>query len=261
MGRFFGITFVIIIFCLSVNFARANEADEGMTYELLLSTIPPLVMDKAADQEKGLLWDIAQDVLNRLKAGQDCKCKPKPSVLPWVRATTVLENEKGKFMLQMARSDEREDLYEWIVPVGNLTFAFVTKTNPPPDTLEEAKALKRIAVYRGSRLEKYLRSNGFEASLMATNDSNASARLLNYGRVEAWYASVDEALWLYKKKILDSPPRIGDAILSVPIWAIASKGTPKSMQEKIKRIIQEMEVDGTMATLKEKYGLHVHSIH
>ncbi|NVJ93258.1 MAG: transporter substrate-binding domain-containing protein [Methylocystaceae bacterium] len=245
---------------MSANFARAGDADEDLTYEFLLSSIPPLVMDKAPGQEKGLLWDIAQGLLNRLKAGQECKCKAKPTVLPWVRATTVLENEKGKFMLQMTRTDERENKYEWIVPVGHLTFAFVTKINPPPDTIEEAKALKRIAVYRGSHLEKTLRSKGFNTSLMMTNDSNASARLLNYGRVDAWYASVDEALWLYKKKVLLSRPRIGEAILTVPIWAVASKGTPKSMQEKIKRIFQEMEAEGTILTLKEKYGLHDHSI-
>jgi ABC-type amino acid transport substrate-binding protein len=32
------------------------------------------------------------------------------------------------------------------------------------------------------------------------------------------------------------------------------------MQDKIKRIFQEMEADGTIATLKEKYGLNTANI-
>jgi len=253
----------LYIILVTVFFAAPSfqvRADEGLRYEFLLSPIPPLVMSDREAVQKGLLWDIAQRVLDQLATKGECDCKGLPTLLPWSRAVNVMANEPGKFMLQMARTPEREDLYDWIMPISQITFAFVTQETEAPNTIEEARALKRIAVYRGSRLEKFLRSKGFDRTLILANDSIASARLLNHGRVDAWYASVDEALWLHKRNLLALTPRIGTPIITVPVWLIASKGTPKAKQDAIKSLLQEMMHDGTIDAFQASYGLDVKTI-
>ena len=126
---------------------------------------------------------------------------------------------------------------------------------PVLNSVEDARKLKTIAVYRKSHLENYLRENGFTTSLVLTNNSDTSAKLLDAGRVDAWYASVHEARWLYKKGVLRHRIYVGQPILEIPIWAVASKGTKKALLDAIGREVELMKEDGSFSSLESKYGL------
>ncbi|NVK19210.1 MAG: transporter substrate-binding domain-containing protein [Methylocystaceae bacterium] len=253
------VRFILVVLVLAYVTSQPIKAvaDDDLRYEFLLSPIPPLVMSARTSEQKGLLWDVAKRLLEQLAATGNCICKDVPTVLPWTRAVNVMTYQPGKFMLQMARTPERENLYDWIMPVSEITFAFVTQKIDPPNTIDEARDLKRIAVYRGSRLEKFLRSKGFDRTLTLTNNSSASARLLNHDRVDAWYASVNEALWLYKNNEWTLPPKVGDPILTFPVWLIASKGTPKDKQDRVKSVLQGMFKDGSIQNFQATYGLDI----
>lgn len=203
----------------------------------------------------GLLFDVAKELISHFKKDGAFPIEDEPRILPWSRATKELGLINGKVMLQMARTEERENQYRWVLPTTSLSFAFVAKSPNVPNNLNEAEALDRIAVYRGSRLEAFLRQNGFNKTLVPTNDSETSARLLEGGRVQAWYASVKEALWLHKTKQLKSRPYIGRPISEVPIWAVVAPDAPVAFSDALNKQLQAMIKDGTIHRLHEKYGL------
>lgn len=222
--------------------------------QILVSPIPPLVM-KDKDVSHGLLWDMAEILAERLHKKHGLDVREKPLMLPWTRAYKDITSRSDRLMLQMSRSPEREDLFEWITQTTHLSFAFVTSVLPVLDTLEEARKVQTIVVYRGSRLEKFLRSNGFNKTLVLANNSENSARLLDAGRVKAWYASVDEVLWLHKNAVMKKKPLIGKPVLSVPVWAVGSRGMPSETQAMVRSELELMKTDGTLSRLLETYGL------
>jgi len=116
--------FFLIIFCL---FLGVKTNVHAKPLEIILSPIPPLVM-KQGEEHTGLLWDLAKLLITRLNRKLDVEIKNQPSVFPWQRAYKRLTQNTNIIMLQMARTNEREQLFEWIEPTINLSFAFVTKS-------------------------------------------------------------------------------------------------------------------------------------
>ncbi len=210
--------------------------------------------------KSGALWDLAQELevrLNRTNTKTN-SLRVDTQILPWNRAYGKLQKSPNVVMLQMARTKAREKQFHWIAETGNLSFAFISRTKPAVNSLSEALNKKSIAVYRGSRLEQFLRQMNFDANLRPTNNSQMSARLLEAGRVEAWYASVQEALWLHKLGTLKSKPVIGTAIFNTPIWAVTSLRTEPKAVERIKATLKNIESDGRLQEIYTQYGLTLH---
>lgn len=219
--------------------------------KILMSPIPPLVMEKNQNKS-GVLWDLAQ-VIKNLMAEENISVST--TILPWSRAYAELQGSENIIMLQMARTTQREALFNWILETGELSFGFVATSTPAINTIEEAQKLRKIAVYRGSRLEQFLKNKGFKKSLVLTDDSATSARLLSAGRVNAWYASIQETLWLRKAGVLKKEPVIGNAILNFPIWAVTSRQTSSEINEKLRDTLLEIIETNQMNNIRSSYGL------
>ena len=207
--------------------------------------------------KSGALWDLAQELqvrLNRTNT-KTISLRVDTQILPWKRAHNTLLKSSNVVMLQMARTNAREHQFHWISETGKLSFAFISITEPATNSLSEALAKKSIAVYRGSRLEQFLKQKNFSVNLRPTNNSLMSARLLQAGRVETWYASVQEALWLHKLGILKSTPVIGTPIFNTPIWAVTSLTTDPNVIERIKATLKNIENDGRLREIFARYGL------
>lgn len=253
MTRKWAIGFSIILFFLwASNSAIAKNSKEVV--RIYLSPIPPLVMLKD-DQFSGVLWDLAVEIKTRLEASHGTTLQILPSIVPWNRAYSELQKSNNILMLQIAPTPQRETLFKWVAQTGQLSFAFVSKQPPRINSLNEAHKSSKIAVYRGSHLERFLRSKGFGSSLELTEDSETGARLLDAGRVDSWYASVQEALWLKKSGILKSKPVFGDPINTIPIWAAASKTTSAETLTLLSDAINDIKKKGQLDFIRNLYGL------
>ncbi|MEH6476319.1 MAG: transporter substrate-binding domain-containing protein [Sneathiella sp.] len=251
MRHIFFLFYLLMVFHVTSTQAASSDV---APVEILLSPIPPLVMGK--DQlQRGFLWDVAGTIVERLSKNSDGDLLAKRTLYPWKRGFSLLSNTPNKIMLQMARTPKRENMFHWISPTTQMSFAFIKLKQPVINTIDEALKSTSVAVYRASHLENFLRQKGFDSNLELTNDSVAGARLLNAGRVQAWYASVQEAKWLLHKGVVKKHVVIGKEILKFDIWAVASKGTSKSALEAIQTIITNMKADGTIDQLKSRYGI------
>ncbi len=250
MRHIFFLFYLLVVFhATSVNASNSDVAP----VEILLSPIPPLVMG-ADDAQRGFLWDMAGIIVHRLSKNLNGNLLATRTLYPWKRAFSLLDNTPNKIMLQMARTPKRENMFHWISSTTQMSFAFIKSKEPAINTINEALKNTSVAVYRASHLENFLRQKGFDNNLELTNDSVSGARLLNANRVQAWYASVQEAKWLHHKGIVEKHLVIGKEILKFDIWAVASKGTSKTVLEALQTIIVNMKADGTIDQLKSRYG-------
>ncbi|WP_169566720.1 substrate-binding periplasmic protein [Sneathiella limimaris] len=249
------LTRVLIGLCMLFSSVGLSQANEENKLRILMSPIPPLVMSSQADQ-RGVLYEIALEVARRWgnspQSGTNSSVQLE--ILPWSRAYAELLKHPNVVMLQMARTPEREAEFQWLDQTGNLSFAFISKNPPAINSLEEARDLNLIAVYRESRLENFLKQNGF-SNLAPTDNSKTSARLLDAERVQLWYASVQEALWLHKNGFLVSKPVVGTPIFQTPIWAVTSRKTKLEVVEHLTKVLSSIHKDGTIDLIRNEYGL------
>ncbi len=224
-----------------------------------MAEIPPLVMARNGNPT-GLLFDIGQELTRRVGKLPDVKVSATPRILPWSRSYRELTKGPGKIMLQMVRLAEREDQFSWVRPLMKLNFAFVSLEGQPIQTFTQAHEKGLVGVYRNSRLEIFLRKNGFDdKSLLLGENSQQNFRLLHYGRIKSWFALIDEAYWLAGRETTGQSIKVGASMLTSEIWLITSKDVPKKVRDLLNLKISEIFSDGTYQNLRRKYGLDINN--
>lgn len=63
-------------------------------------------------------------------------------LLPWARAYHEVLNEKNTMLYSMARSPEREALFQWVGPIGKMTLAIIAKKSTQLNVSSQFKKLK-----------------------------------------------------------------------------------------------------------------------
>ncbi|MCG7537217.1 transporter substrate-binding domain-containing protein [Pseudoalteromonas sp. OOF1S-7] len=103
---------------------------------------------------------------------------------PWARALNSARSQPNTLIYSMAKTPQREALFQWIGPVALFNLGFVTNQSPRKiqiKTLEDAKQY-RLAVQREDVAAQVLHSLGFE--FIETADIQQSYRLLAANKVE-----------------------------------------------------------------------------
>lgn len=250
--------FILTAWLLVFNSLPASAtSDQEYPLEILLSELPPLVMDKDGEPT-GLLSDLSLEIIKRMKTVSRAQFSPSPRIQPWPRAYRMLKMGSGKVMLQMARMPSREKLFSWVRPLMPLRFAFVSMGDKPVLSLDDARENGRIGVYRKSQLEAFLRENGLTSDDMVLGkNSKQNYKLLRHGRVSSWLAFEDEALWMAQQDVLKPKISVGKPILESQIWLVTSKDVPKIIQEDIKAVTNSIFTDGTFDKFCKKYWPNV----
>ena len=243
------------ILTTTISASTGVAAGEPVSLSIMMAEIPPLVM-KIDGKPKGVLNDLGLELIKRTTPSPFLKFDQNPEVFPWARAYRNLKAGPGKIMLQMVRLPEREDLFSWGWPLMNLEFSFATIKEPAVDSIEQALTHKLVGVYQNSRLELYLRKNGFgDTNLLPVMSSKQNFNLLRYGRIDSWFSLRDEARWLASTAEPAEQLIIGAPILQSKIWMVASKDVPGSVLSILNQAMVEILSDGTYQNIRRKYGL------
>ena len=248
---------VSLILAAAIGGPISAPAKEPYPLQIMMAEIPPLVM-KTKGSPIGVLNDLGLELIKRTKNSPFLRFTQDPEILPWTRAYRNLKLGPGKMMLQMVRLPERENLFTWSWPLMNLDFSFVTAKGATVNTLEEARTHQRVGVYQNSRLELYLRKNGFnDDNLLPVMSSKQNFNLLRYGRIDTWFALGDEARWLAASEKMKEKLIIGAAVLRSKIWMVTSKDVPGSVIDILNQAMANILSDGTYQEIRGKYGLTI----
>jgi polar amino acid transport system substrate-binding protein len=109
-------------------------------------------------------------------------------IYPWARAYQLALTEPNVFIFSLLRTDEREQLFQWIAPLCLIEFSFYRLKNRPGiqvDSLTEAKNYL-IAAQKGQASAEYLLRLGFEPEkhLSISYNNDNFIQMLAYGRVD-----------------------------------------------------------------------------
>lgn len=132
--------------------------------------------------------------------------------VPWAEAEARAAAVPGIAIAPLHRTAAREAHFLWAVPLFEVSGGFATLQPPPPESLDEARALQRIAVLTGSLHEAFLRENGF-ANLALMTDHPEAMAALRMADIPAWFCDLPRL-----RAGLDRSAQFGSPILTHPVW-------------------------------------------
>jgi len=175
--------------------------------------------------------------------------------VPWARAVSQVERAPMAVIVPLSRTLSREERFTWIAPLYQLHFGFVS-LDTAIDDLETARGLKLIGVWRGTSMEEALKKQGFTNLAPVSNDQ-ALTRMLLAGRFEAWYGSLNEAAYKFRRveEINKKVIQFGKPINAAPVWLAGGPKLPEPVAAALKSAIQALKADGTIRRILKEYGM------
>lgn len=173
--------------------------------------------------------------------------------LPWKRAQLETLASSDHAIVPLTRTPERENDYQWIVPLFEYHFVIVTRAGHSAVTLDEVKKMT-VGVLRGNPMHTTLPGLGFE-NIRPGNSEEMLARQLRAGLIDVWITAEPVARDTYK--------RIGGSLNEVRIGArlgepmaiylAASKKFPAADMKLIADEVNRLRAGGEISRILERY--------
>jgi polar amino acid transport system substrate-binding protein len=140
----------------------------------------------------------------------------------------------------LTRTPAREDHFLWAVALFDDPSGFATLHLHPPDTLDEAQALPRIAVLRGGPDEAFLRARGF--SNLAPMPGRAEAvAALHRREVSAWFCAMPKL-----RADLGNLALLGRPVVSQPAWLAMNPQSSDVPLSLLREAFAALKADGSL---------------
>ena len=175
--------------------------------------------------------------------------------VPWARAVSQVEKTPMSVIIPLSRTPSREDKFTWVTTLYQLHFGFVS-LDTAIDDLETARGLELIGVWRGTSMEEGLKKQGFTNLAPVSNDQ-ALTRMLLAGRFQAWYGSLNEAAYKFRRveEINNKAIRFGKPIDAAPVWLAGGPDLPTAVATALRRAFEALKADGTINRILKRYGM------
>lgn len=171
--------------------------------------------------------------------------------VPWARGYRELERSPNAMLFLTARTADRNALFQWVGPLSETSFALYVRADASVtlNSLEDAKKLKSIGVYRSDARDQMLTAAGF-TNLDRTNDASTNAKKLMADRIEAFAASSASIEGLLAAAgVPRESIREGLVFSRVQTWLAFSKETPASVVASWASALDAMKKDKTFERL------------
>lgn len=194
-------------------------------------------------EDNGLLSGISVAKIEQvLKAAQ---WPYKIKVVPWARAMHYVQNKPNSFIFSLARFPEREDKFQWLVPLVEVKSKILRlndATKIKIDTLDDIKNYQ-IILKRGEATSTFLIDNKLvnEDKVIWVSDSSQALKLLTIGRGDIY----PETLSSFHEAIISSDFHASEfssvydfSSLDVTLYLATANTTKKSLVNKLSEVFQ-----------------------
>ncbi len=173
-------------------------------------------------------------------------------VTPWARAQHRVSRGHNLLIIPLSRTPEREALYTWIAPISPLERAFFSLDTPVADFAEARKRYQRIAVGLGTAQMEILKNAGFaDEQIVSLKLGDNPARMLELGRVDAWFTGVPEGLYLWPQS--DNRLRMSPVLASTDLYLACSKECDAELQENLRKAVDSLRDEGMIQRIQDAY--------
>lgn len=209
------------------------------------AVLPPYTL--GADQTNpGISHELIVEMASR--AGVELQVK----YMPWKRAQTIVQETPNTLLFTATRSAAREPLYGWVALMAEPNEVFVT-TEGTIEDYENASDLKAVVVLDGTPRHRRLSENGL-SNIETAQEAKMAARMLNAGRVGAWYTFDQRAAAVFKAEGMDPGQLVfGPALNQPKNWLASNLEFDPAVAERLAAALDEMRADGTYDKILAKY--------
>tara|TARA_B100000315_G_scaffold260416_1_gene321578 strand:- start:7359 stop:8102 length:744 start_codon:yes stop_codon:yes gene_type:complete len=174
-------------------------------------------------------------------------------LVPWPRAMKQASRFSKAIIPGLSRLPDREHNYTWIEPIIGAKSAFVSLAKPI-NTFDEGKKLPSVGAWRGTSHEQELKEKGFN-NILSFNNVKQSIKMIEMGRVAAWYGDVNEIITRWNKNAQDTSLRLkfGQVLNIENIWLAGGKGMAKQVSEDLRLALKKVIKSGFRDELSLKY--------
>jgi len=163
--------------------------------------------------------------------------------MPWPQAEARAAATPGAAIAPLARTPAREGRFLWAVALFDDPSGFATLHAHPPDSLDEALALPRIAVLGGGPDEAFLRAQGF--SNLAPMPGRAEAlAALHRREVSAWFCAMPKL-----RADLGRLAQFGKPVVTQPAWLAMNPESGDVPVALLREAFAALKADGSLQQL------------
>lgn len=185
-----------LVLCGLVLAANLAQANERVRLHVFASIFPPFSYYEQ-DHITGISVDLVQRILKEADLAADF------SIYPWARAYDRAQLKPNSLLLNIARTPERESLFQW---VGEIVHFDVKVFTAKSSSLSRPRSLTDLAQGKVAGLRKdvktdYLRQQGL--SVEEVNSEETAIRQMLAGRIDYFAADVNSFNYRVRQMQLD----------------------------------------------------------
>lgn len=215
---------------------------------LYMPDAPPLTLTNETERH-GIVGDVTLELIRRAGLAADIQAQP------WARAQATVSSGRNLLIIPLSRTPERADAFTWVGPIMPLERAFFS-LDTPVESYEEARdRYARIGIGLGSAQGELLEQHGFRPDqIVPLRLGDNPARLLELGRIDAWFTSVPEAQYIWQRQggnpsALQRSPTVD----TIDLYLACSKDCEGQLVTSLNDALEAVLGDGTIERVRKAY--------
>ena len=194
----------------------------------------------------GICSDMVKAMLDRVDYDYVMKMRAWSYAYDWV------QERENHGLFCTARTDEREDLFQWVGPLASIkwTLFAAPDSDLSLNSLEDARELQ-IAGYKGDVMSEFLVKEGFNVAMGLSGDVNT--RRLMLGQADLWVTDglVGPLVAEEEHGITGLKPVL--VFRETPMYLALSKDTDPAIVADLQQALDAARADGEIAAITQRY--------
>lgn len=210
---------------------------------------PPNQMQDAEGELHGMAVEVVREIQRRVGSTEPI------TVVPWSRGYLELQTLPNIVLFSTARTAERNALFKWVGPIDERRYVLYVRSDSRIQlkTLEDAKKLAAIGVYKDDVRDLYLTGKGFR-NLDRAIDNVSNVKKLMSGRIDAFpYSTVgiNELAQSAGYRATDMKEVL--PLFNVQLYIAMSKGTSDDLVRAWSNALAKMKKDKTFEHIFKRH--------
>ena len=229
-------TIMALVILMSVCLAGCSQA--GL--RVISEENPPFNFTDETGNVTGQSTEVVRQVIS--KTGSQVSIE----MLPWSQGYSIVQKEPNTVLYSTTRMPQREGLFKWVGPIGTSDNWFYSKRGADITiaSLDDAKKVKSIAVYKDDSNQIFLQGQGF-TNLDISQDPAECIKKLVGGKVDLWLGPAEGLHFIAYGAGINPAEIQAVKFVRRGDWYIAfNKETPDSTIQAWQQALDDMKKEG-----------------
>jgi polar amino acid transport system substrate-binding protein len=210
---------------------------------------PPSQIRNPDDSLSGFAVDVVREIQKRVHNHDPIL------MVPWARGYDSVQTAPNVLLFSMARTADRDARFQWIGPILESQYGFYVKADAKTviNSLDDARKLNAIGVYRDDVRDSFLTQAGF-TRLDRVTDNSYNIKKLMFGRIDAYAGSpIGNADAVKAAGFQPTDVRLAFIFMKSQSFIAASRTTPAEVVQAWNAALESMKRDDTFQTILANY--------